>query len=125
MDIISGTRGTFRTFTLSGQFWRQEDMCMLEEHVGICISSRHPQVVLNLEGLSFVSSQGLGLLVRLHTRCRDEGGRLVLFQPRSSVHDVIEISDLRQFMAVADTAEELDKLCGIEGNGGADGSTVT
>ena len=119
MDISSGFRGNFRTLTLSGQFWRQEDMDMLETYVSACVKARRPWVVLDLEGLSFVNSQGLGLFVRMHRWCSEVGGRFILFQPRSSVCDVIEISDLRKFIAVADTAAELDALCA--GFGGGDG----
>lgn len=110
MDISSGSWGDFRRLALSGQFWRQEDMDTLEAYVTTSIRARRPWVVLDLDGLSFVNSRGLGLFVRLHNRCAEAGGRLILFQPRSSVRDVIDVSDLRKFIAVADTPAELDAL---------------
>lgn len=108
MDITCNNRGDFRELTLIGQFWRREDMDTLEQYVSVCIAARRPWVILDLERLSFINSQALGLFVRLHNRCSDAGGKLILYQPGSSVRDVIEIADLPQFIAVAGTAEELD-----------------
>ena len=108
MDINSGNRGVFRQLTLVGQCWRREDMDTLEEHVSVCITTGRPWVILDLERLSFINSQALGMFVRLHNRCGESGGKLILYQPRSSVRDVIEIADLPQFIAIADTAEDLD-----------------
>jgi anti-anti-sigma factor len=108
MDIFISSKGDFRKLTLAGQFWRREDMNALEQQVLVCITARRPWVILDLERLSFINSQALGLFVRLHNRCSEAGGKLILYQPRSSVRDVIEIADLPQFIAIADTAEELN-----------------
>ena len=108
MDITDNTRGDFRKLTLVGQFWRREDMDSLEQHVSTCITTGRPWVILDLERLSFINSQALGMFVRLHNRCGEAGGKLILYQPRSSVRDVIEIAGFPQFIAIADTVEELD-----------------
>jgi anti-anti-sigma factor len=115
MDITCGSRGDFRTLVLSGQFWRQEDMDLLEQYVSASIRTGRPRVILDLERLSFVNSRALGLFVRLHTWCGEAGGKLILFQPQSSVRDVIEVADFKSFMALAHTAGELDALIAAGG----------
>jgi anti-anti-sigma factor len=110
MDITSGRKGMFRKLLLAGQFWERGDMNALEQYFDICIASGKPRVILDLERLTFISSQALGLLVRLHHLCSSAAGKLILYRPQSSVKEVIEISDLSQFITVVETPEELDRL---------------
>jgi anti-anti-sigma factor len=117
MDITSGNKGDFRKLTLAGQFWQRDDMDALEQYVAVCITAQRPWVILDLDRLSFVNSQALGLFVKLHMRCSEAGGKLILFAPRSSVRDIIEIADLPQFMAVAATSEELEVHMAEKGSG--------
>ncbi|MBN1577135.1 MAG: STAS domain-containing protein [Chitinispirillaceae bacterium] len=118
MEITSGSKDDFRLLTLTGQFWQREDMEALEQYVSVCITAHRPWVILDIEGLTFVNSQALGMFVKLHARCSGAGGKLILFQPRSSVREVIEIAELPQFIALADTAEELDAQMESRGSGG-------
>ena len=110
MDITSGRKGIYRKLLLAGQFWERGDMEALEQYFDICIASGKPRVILDLERLTFINSQALGLLVRLHNLCSDAGGKLILYRPQSSVREVIEISDLPQFITIVDSPEELDRL---------------
>ncbi len=108
MVISNGNKGSFRLFTLVGQLWRREDVESLEKQVSLCISAGKPRIVLELDRLSFVNSHALGLFVRLHKRCSEKGGKLILYKPESSVREIIEIAALPQFMTVVHTAEELE-----------------
>jgi len=113
MEIASSYRETYFQLSLTGQMWQHEDLEMLERHVDICFKAKRPWIILDLERLTFLNSQALGRLVRLHMRCKDAGGKLILFQPRSNVLDVIEISNLPQFIAIANTEDELTECMEI------------
>jgi len=67
-------------------------------------------VVVDLQRLSFINSQGLGALVRMHSNMKDAGSRLVLFSNPSSVLEVLEISGLESFMIIAKSDSELEKI---------------
>jgi len=108
MDILSGTSGNFRKLILAGQFWERDDMDALEEYIDVCIRVGKPDVILDLNRLTFINSLALGLLVKLHTLCKSAGGKLILFHPQSSVKEVIEITGLASFMPVANNETELD-----------------
>ena len=110
MDITSGRKGVYRKLLLAGQFWERGDMDALEQYFDICIASGKPRVILDLERLTFINSQALGLLVRLHHRCDDAGGKLVLFRPQSSVKEVIDISALSQFITIVESPGALEEL---------------
>jgi anti-anti-sigma factor len=114
MDITSGSKGPFRKLLLAGQFWEREDMEALEEYVVICAAAGGPRVILDLERLTFINSQALGLLVRLHHRCSEARGKLILFRPQSSVKEVIDISELSKFITIVDSPDALDALVEAE-----------
>ena len=49
-------------------------------------------VVLDLRELTFLDSSGLRAILALHSRVRDEGGRLVLVKGPRRVHRVLELT---------------------------------
>ena len=59
----------------------------LEQHAG-------RNLVLDLSGLRFCDSTGLGLLVALHKHCRAEGHELLLANPQPAVRAVLDMTRL-------------------------------
>jgi len=57
-------------------------------------------IVLDLEGLTFCDSTGLGAIIKLHRRAADLGGVLALAAPGQRVVDVLSISGVDQVIAV-------------------------
>jgi anti-sigma B factor antagonist len=51
-------------------------------------------IVLNLAGVDFVDSSGLGELVRTHASVRGHGGQLKLVNPSKHVHDLLKMTKL-------------------------------
>jgi anti-sigma B factor antagonist len=74
------------------------------------------RVVLDLEGLRFCDSTGLGAIIKLHRRLTDLGGMLALSAPGQRVVDVLSISGVDQVISVYPTvaaaARELTKPAG-------------
>jgi anti-sigma B factor antagonist len=58
------------------------------------------RVVLDLEGLRFCDSTGLGAIIKLHRRLTDLGGTLALCAPGQRVLDVLSISGVDQVISV-------------------------
>lgn len=110
MDILSGANGKYRKLILAGQFWERDDMNALEEYVDICIKTGKSRIILDMDRLTFINSQAIGLLVRLFMLCKEAGGKLILFQPKESIREVIEITGLSTFMAVAYNNDELKNV---------------
>jgi len=109
MDILTGAQGKYRKLILAGQFWERSDISALEEYVDICIRTGNPHVILDCDRLTFINSMAIGLIVRLYMQCNKAGGRLIIFQPKSNIKEVIEITGLSSFIAVACSSDELKK----------------
>lgn len=52
------------------------------------------RLVLNMQGLSFISSAGLGYLIMCQKQLQEKGGDVVLSQPAKSVDQTIELLGL-------------------------------
>lgn len=108
MEITSGYHGTFTKLTLAGQFCHYEDMIALENHFRKKSTESHRPVIIDMERLTFINSQGLGLLVKLYSLCNESDGKLILYLPQSTVREVVEISGLSGFITIVDTIQDLD-----------------
>jgi len=53
-------------------------------------------ITIDLDGVTFLDSTGLRVLVAAHSRCADEGRSLSLVNPSTSVSRILEITGLGQ-----------------------------
>lgn len=70
-------------------------------------SERLRHVILDLRGVTFIDSSGVGaILGRYRDIHGSRRGKLVAFGPRPQVRRVLEIAGLMRVMAVADTQQQ-------------------
>lgn len=107
MEISCSTNGNIGFVVLMGQLWQTDDLNAVEETIDNLIKQKIIKVVLDIDRLGFINSAGLGLLARVHTRLQDAGGKVILFNPHSSILEVIEISGFNMFMTIVKSKDEL------------------
>jgi len=64
----------------------------LEQTVASRVDGKAELVVMDLRELAFFDSTGLRLMLRLHARLEETGGRLVLIRGSRRVHRVFELT---------------------------------
>jgi anti-sigma B factor antagonist len=64
------------------------------------------QIVLNLGGVSYIDSGGLGTLVSLYTTAHNAGGAVKLCNLTQRVGDLLQVTKLLTIFEVYDTEEE-------------------
>ncbi len=92
-----------RVFRISGrldsrgtpQFVRE---CTPPAEAGAC-------VVLNLSGVRFLSSSGIGSLLALSEQAREHGAELRIAEPAAVVTATIDLLNLRDYLNLYDTEE--------------------
>jgi anti-sigma B factor antagonist len=57
-------------------------------------------IVLNLAGVDFIDSSGLGELVRTHATVRSHGGQLKIVNPSKHVHDLLKMTKLERVLDI-------------------------
>lgn len=65
-----------------------------------------PSLILDLTGVEWVSSAGVGALVRLLTRTQSSGGTMALFGCGPKVQTVLRICGLEAALNVCETADQ-------------------
>jgi anti-sigma B factor antagonist len=107
MEISCSTTANTGFISLIGQLWQKEDLSAVADAVETYIQDKILTIVLDIDRLSFINSAGLGLLARTHARVQEAGGKMIIFNPHTSVLEVIEISGFDLFMTIAKTENEL------------------
>jgi anti-sigma B factor antagonist len=79
---------------LVGKIALAEGTGLLRETVRNFLEHGHNRILLNLEGVSFIDSAGLGELVRAHASIRSHEGQLKLVKPSANVHNLLRTTKL-------------------------------
>ena len=77
----------------------------LREQLVAVVTGGQPNVVLDLDGVEFLDSTGLGVIVGLLKRTRTHGGDLRLVCTRPAVCRVFEITALDRTLPLSDSVE--------------------
>jgi len=70
------------------------------------------RIAINLSGTSYVSSCGVGVLVKVQQDIQEAGGKIVIVGAKPSVRDVLDLMGLELLFEFADTMDEAMKLFG-------------
>lgn len=70
------------------------------------VAARRQPAVIDLAGVDFVSSIGMGLLVACATSLRRHGLKLALAGPTGMVRDALVAARLEAMMPIVDTADD-------------------
>lgn len=80
--------------------FREEVEAYLQRYKTIC------NLILNLDGVSFVDSSGLGVILGRYKEIRQRGGQMILVHLQPQVHRVFELSGLFKIMTLRRSEEE-------------------
>src|SRR5260370_9368712 len=78
----------------------------LKDAIGEAVKSEKPRVVIDLEGVSFVDSTGLGSVISALKQIRSSQGDLRLAAPNQQVRVVLELTTLDRVFPYYSTVEE-------------------
>ncbi len=82
------------------------EACELRDKVKDALRDGARNLVLDLRGVNYVDSSGIGELVSAYTVTRNSGGELVLAGLQKKVRDLLSITRLIKVFQIFETAEE-------------------
>jgi anti-sigma B factor antagonist len=94
MQTKSRQFGDVVVLDITGRITLGEGNVMLRDIVRDLADKGTNRIVLNLNGVNYIDSSGLGELVKTHTSIRNKGGELKLASLSKRVHDLLEITRL-------------------------------
>jgi anti-anti-sigma factor len=74
----------------------------LRRHLNECFSDGCKDVTIDLSGVTFIDSAGIGVIVGAMRQLNERRGRLTLAQPSPAVRKVLEITGLAAQMDIVD-----------------------
>jgi anti-sigma B factor antagonist len=106
LDVRSRLAGDVTVVTCHGRIVEGGESAPLARALDAVINSPEPYIVLSLEGVNFIDSGGLGLLLRFVNRIRAARGRLTLCAVPAKVSDVLRMTRLQDVFEAYNTEGE-------------------
>ena len=96
MNMTTSTRqvGSVTILDISGRIVLGEESALFRDTIADLLSRGDKQILLNLGGVDYIDSVGLGSLVAAFASARKQGGELKLLNLPSKVADVMQMTKL-------------------------------
>jgi anti-sigma B factor antagonist len=100
MKAIARHHGKVTVLDLSGKITIGEGDLRLREAVNSLLDEGRKSILLNLQGVSYMDSAGIGELVACFKRARDKGVLLKLLNPSGKVQDLLVLTRLQEIFEI-------------------------
>ncbi|MGE0040364.1 MAG: STAS domain-containing protein [Vicinamibacterales bacterium] len=109
MEIAERNVGDVTVLDLKGKMTLGEGDELLKDKINSLLAQGRKQLVLNLEGVPYIDSAGLGEVVRTYTTVSRQGGSLKLLNLTKRIEDLLSITKLLTVFDTFDTEAEAIK----------------
>ena len=113
MEIAERTVSDVTVLDLKGKMTLGEGDELLKDKINSLLAAGKKKLVLNLEGVPYIDSAGLGEIVRTFTTVSRQGGSLKLLNLTKRIEDLLSITKLLTVFETFDTeAEAISSFAG-------------
>ncbi|HLK65906.1 MAG TPA: STAS domain-containing protein [Bryobacteraceae bacterium] len=91
---------------LTGRFALGRESQRVETIVDELVKAGRTRAILNLTGVTYIDSAGIGLVALAAGRLKEAGGRLVAVAPDGRVLDMLKITQVNRIVTVCGTPQE-------------------
>ena len=109
MEIAERLVGDITVLDLKGKMTLGEGDELLKDKINSLLAAGKKKLVLNLEGVPYIDSAGLGEIVRTFTTVSRQGGSLKLLNLTKRIEDLLAITKLLTVFETFDTEAEAIK----------------
>ncbi len=109
MDIAERTVSDVTVLDLKGKMTLGEGDELLKDKINSLLANGKKKLVLNLEGVPYIDSAGLGEIVRTYTTVSRQGGSLKLLNLTKRIEDLLSITKLLTVFDTFDSEAEAIK----------------
>jgi anti-sigma B factor antagonist len=106
MQIEERVVGDVVILDLKGKITLGEGDELLKDKVNSLVNQGHRKIILNLGGVPYIDSAGLGEIVRTYTTVSRQGGSLKLLNLTKRITDLLSITKLLTVFETFDTESE-------------------
>ena len=104
MALTAKTRniGNVAILDLNGRITLGENTGILRDELSSLLAQGHKNILLNMNGVNYVDSAGLGELVGAYTTATNQGGSVKLLNLQGKMRDLMQITKLYTIFATFD-----------------------
>jgi anti-sigma B factor antagonist len=106
MQIDQRVIGDVTILDLKGKMTLGEGDELLKDKINSLLQQGHKHMILNLEGVPYIDSAGLGEVVRTYTTVSRQGGKLKLLNLTKRIQDLLAITKLLTVFETFDHEQE-------------------
>jgi len=106
MQIDQRAVGDVTVLDIKGKITLGEGDEQLKDKVNSLMNQGHKKILLNLAGVPYIDSAGLGEIVRTYTTVSRQGGSLKLLNLTKRIQDLLSITKLLTVFETFDTENE-------------------
>jgi len=106
MNFAQEIRSNTLILRISGDLIGEEKDTRLLEAVNDAVSHKVLTCVIDISGLRYINSSGIGVLITLLTKFRNKGGEVYLMKPSESVKKLLAITKLNAIFQVVRSEDE-------------------
>jgi anti-sigma B factor antagonist len=106
MQIDERIVGDVTVLDLKGKMTLGEGDELLKDKINSLVSQGHKKLLLNLEGVPYIDSAGLGEIVRTYTTVSRQGGKLKLLNLTKRIEDLLSITKLLTVFETFESEED-------------------
>ena len=106
MQIEERPSGDVMVLDMTGKLTIGEGDELLKDKINSLIQQGYKKLILNLEGVPYVDSAGLGEIVRTYTTVSRQGGSLKLLNLTKRIEDLLSITKLLTVFDTYDSEQE-------------------
>ncbi len=102
---VRGVQSDVAVVELGGRLTLGDACQLLLQKIDELLRANQPRIVLEMTGVEFMDSAGLGTVVACYSKAKKAGGNLVLAAPQKKVSDTFRITHMDSVVRSFATAE--------------------
>ncbi|HWA32514.1 MAG TPA: STAS domain-containing protein [Cyclobacteriaceae bacterium] len=110
MNFVQEIKSGTLILRISGDLIGEDNGTQMVEAVNEAVGHKVVTCVIDISGLRYINSSGIGVLITILTKFRNKGGEVYLMKPSESVKKLLVITKLNAIFQVVQTEEEAFKL---------------
>lgn len=95
--------------SLAGDLIGEDNGAAVIEVVNNTIQQKILNCIVDISGLRYINSSGIGVLITILTKFRNKGGEVYLMKPSESVQKLLVITKLNAIFHIVQSEEEVSK----------------
>lgn len=110
MNFAQEIKSNTLVLRIAGDLIGEDSGTRLVEAVSEAVSHKVMTCIIDISGLRYINSSGIGVLITILTKFRNKGGEVYLMKPSKSVKRLLVITKLNAIFQVVQTEEEIITL---------------